>query len=85
MKDDANHDPQWTEEQILAADLTLSGVTIGAVELDVLCKTTSAVFEILERVWATQDCTLVNMKIEFGINISSSLSDFNLIGFMQVL
>jgi len=76
LKDDANHDPQWTEEQILAAGITLSGVTIGAVELDVLCKTTTAVFEILERAWATQDCTLVDMKIEFGVDISSSQSDF---------
>jgi len=51
-------------------------VTIGAAELDVLSKTTTAVFEILERAWATQDCTLIDMKIEFGVDTLSSLFDF---------
>lgn len=76
FQDDANHDPQWSEEQILAAGITLADVTIGAVELDILSKTTMAVFEILERAWATQDCTLIDMKIEFGVDISSSQSAF---------
>lgn len=70
-KDDANHDPQWSEDQILAAGITLAGVTIGTVELDVLSKTTIAVFEILERAWTTQDCTLIDMKIEFGVDTFS--------------
>lgn len=70
-KDDANHDPQWSEDQLLAAGLTLAGVTITAVELDILSKTTIAVFEILEHAWATQDCTLIDMKIEFGVDVSS--------------
>ena len=72
FQDDANHDPQWSEDQILAANITLAGVTIGAMELDVLSKTTIAVFEILERAWATQDCTLIDMKIEFGVDVLSS-------------
>ena len=75
LKDDANHDPQWSEDQIVAAGMTLSGVTITAVELDVLSKTTLAVFEILERAWATQNCTLVDMKVEFGVDVLSSQSD----------
>lgn len=70
-KDDANHDPQWSEDQILAAGITLAGVTIGTVELDVLSKMTIAVFEILERAWTTQDCTLIDMKIEFGVDTFS--------------
>ena len=74
LKDDANHDPQWTEDQILAARITLAGVTITGVELDVLSKTTIAVFEILERAWSTQNCTLIDMKIEFGVDVSSSES-----------
>lgn len=28
-KDDANHDPQWSEEQIVSAKFTVNGVTIG--------------------------------------------------------
>jgi len=76
FQDDANHDPQWSEDQILAAGITLAGVTIGTVELDVLSKMTIAVFEILERAWTTQDCTLIDMKIEFGVDTFSSQSDF---------
>ena len=75
-QDDANHDPQWTEDQILAAGIKLAGVTVTAVELDVLSKTTIAVFEILERAWATQDCTLIDIKIEFGVDVLSSESNF---------
>lgn len=29
FKDDANHDPQWTEEQILSAGFVFNGVKIG--------------------------------------------------------
>ena len=29
FKDDANHDPQWTEEQIVSANFKFNGVTIG--------------------------------------------------------
>jgi len=72
FQDDANHDPQWSEDQILSAGITLAGLTITAVELDVLSKTTVTVFEILERAWATQDCTLIDMKIEFGVDVLSS-------------
>ena len=74
LKDDANHDPQWTEDQILAARITLAGVTITSVELDVLAKTTVAVFEILERAWTSQNCTLIDMKIEFGVDVLNSQS-----------
>lgn len=28
-KDDANHDPQWSEEQIVAAKFKLNGLLIG--------------------------------------------------------
>ena len=66
-KDDENHDPQWSREQILEAGLTHGGKVIGAHEVDVMSRTTMCVFEILERAWATLDCALIDMKIEFGI------------------
>ena len=33
-----------------------------------MTSTAVVVFEILEKAWATVDCTLLNMKIEFGVN-----------------
>ncbi|KAJ8297917.1 hypothetical protein KUTeg_024448 [Tegillarca granosa] len=68
FKDDENHDPQWSYEQCVAAQLTCGGVLIGPDELDIMGKTTVTVFEILERSWAALDCSLIDMKIEFGIN-----------------
>lgn len=69
FKDDANHDPQWSYEQIVAAKMNCGGVVIGADELDIICKTTICVFEILERAWASLDCALIDMKIEFGVDV----------------
>lgn len=68
FKDDANHDPQWSHEQIIEAELKLGGVTIGVREVELMTSTAVVVFEILEKAWATVDCTLVDMKIEFGVN-----------------
>ncbi|XP_049443364.1 multifunctional protein ADE2 isoform X2 [Epinephelus fuscoguttatus] len=71
FKDDANNDPQWSEEQLLAAKFTLAGLTIGQCEVDIMNRSTVAIFEILEKAWATQNCTLVDMKIEFGVNVKT--------------
>ncbi|XP_051954314.1 uncharacterized protein LOC127623817 isoform X1 [Xyrauchen texanus] len=71
FKDDANNDPQWSEEQLLAAGFELAGLTIGCCEVDIMSKSTVAIFEVLEKAWATQDCTLVDMKIEFGVNLTT--------------
>ncbi|XP_071087352.1 multifunctional protein ADE2-like [Haliotis cracherodii] len=66
-KDDENHDPQWSYEQCLAANMEVGGVKIGCYEIDVMGKMTVAVFEILERCWASLDCSLIDMKLEFGV------------------
>ncbi|XP_030583454.1 uncharacterized protein LOC115779111 isoform X1 [Archocentrus centrarchus] len=71
FKDDANNDPQWSEEQLLEAKFCLAGLTIGQCEVDIMNRSTVAIFEILEKAWATQNCTLVDMKIEFGINVKT--------------
>lgn len=68
FKDDANHDPQWSHEQILEAGLKHGGIAIREREVEIMTSTAVAVFEILEKAWATLDCTLVDMKVEFGVN-----------------
>lgn len=71
FKDDANHDPQWSYEQCVAAQLKHGGALIGPDELDIMSRTTMAVFEILEKSWASLDCSLIDMKIEFGVAVKS--------------
>ncbi|XP_077440298.1 bifunctional phosphoribosylaminoimidazole carboxylase/phosphoribosylaminoimidazole succinocarboxamide synthetase [Vanacampus margaritifer] len=71
FKDDANNDPQWSEEQLLETKFCLAGLDIGRCEVDIMNRSTVAIFEILEKAWATQNCTLVDMKIEFGVNVKT--------------
>ncbi|KAL1392897.1 hypothetical protein pipiens_012131 [Culex pipiens pipiens] len=72
-KDDANDDPQWSEEQIVSAGFKVNGVTIGQDEVDIMRQTTILVFEILERAWGTRNCALIDMKIEFGVDAEGQL------------
>ncbi|XP_078045802.1 PAICS bifunctional enzyme isoform X1 [Augochlora pura] len=73
FKDDANHDPQWSEEQVISANFMFNGIKIGKDEFDIMQRTTVVVFEILERAWATRDCALIDMKIEFGVDINGEI------------
>jgi phosphoribosylaminoimidazole carboxylase/phosphoribosylaminoimidazole-succinocarboxamide synthase len=68
FKDDANHDPQWSEAQIVHANFNFNGVAIRKDEYDIMLRTSILVFEVLEKIWLTRDCALVDMKIEFGVN-----------------
>lgn len=68
FKDDAQHNPFWTYEECMEAELTAGGRKIGKHELNVMGETAVTVFEIIERAWATVDVALVDMKIEFGID-----------------
>lgn len=71
FKDDANHDPQWSREQILEAKLAPSGLTIGEHELNEITEIARACFEILEKAWASRNCVLVDMKVEFGVTTTT--------------
>lgn len=73
FKDDANHDPQWSEEQLISNKIQAGKVTIGKDEVDFMKQTTVAVFEILEKAWGSIDCALIDMKIEFGVSGSGEL------------
>jgi len=71
FKDDANHDPQWSREQILEADMSFAGLRIGRHEIDEITTSAQAIFEILEKAWASRGVVLVDMKIEFGVNLKT--------------
>ncbi|XP_056658632.1 bifunctional phosphoribosylaminoimidazole carboxylase/phosphoribosylaminoimidazole succinocarboxamide synthetase isoform X2 [Monodelphis domestica] len=71
FKDDANNDPQWSEEQLIAAKWCFAGLSIGQTEVDIMSHSTQAIFEILEKSWLPQNCTLVDMKIEFGVDVTT--------------
>jgi phosphoribosylaminoimidazole-succinocarboxamide synthase len=60
LKDDARHDPQIWEADIVAMGLAT------APEIEWMAQQGRRVFETLERAWATVDVTLVDLKIEFG-------------------
>lgn len=73
FKDDENHDPQWSSEQILGAEFNFNGVKIGKDELSILSASTVTIFEVLENAWKSLDCSLIDMKIEFGVTEDGEL------------
>ncbi|CAK1548075.1 unnamed protein product [Leptosia nina] len=73
FKDDANHDPMWSEEQIVSAKFNVNGVLIGQDEVDYMRQVTILVFEILEKAWALRNCALIDMKIEFGVDVDGNI------------
>lgn len=73
FKDDANHDPQWSDEQILSAKFTFNGLLIGSDEIKIMKKMSRLVFEVLEKAWATKQCALIDMKIEFGVDSDGNI------------
>jgi len=73
FKDDANHDPQWSEESLISNELKVGDTTIGKDEVDFMNRTTMVVFEVLEKAWKSIDCDLIDMKIEFGVDSEGEL------------
>lgn len=67
LKDDARHDPQIFEQDIL--DLNLATVQ----EIEEMVTLGRRVFAVLEQAWASLDVTLVDLKIEFGRDVAGNL------------
>lgn len=60
LKDDARHDPQINEAEIVAQAIAT------AADVEHMISVGRQVFTVLESAWAGLDVTLVDMKIEFG-------------------
>lgn len=67
IKDDANHDPQIWEKDIIERGLATKE------EIDWMAAEGIRVFEVLERAWASVDVMLVDIKIEFGRDANGKL------------
>lgn len=66
FKDDANHDPYWSLESIREANFDNLKLTPADVER--MCYLTKLVFQLLERAWQVLNHSLVDMKVEFGVD-----------------
>ncbi len=79
LKDDARHDPQiWPEDIILLGLTTPKGNPFKEhkeveQEVEWMAREGRHVFETLERAWASLDVTLVDLKIEFGLDSENHL------------
>lgn len=63
FKDDANDDPQWTDEQIVSNGLVVDQLKIGREEIALMKKMTKLVFRALEKGWALSNSALIDMKV----------------------
>lgn len=66
FKDDANHDPYWSIESIKEA--TFPNIELTESDVERMCMLTRLIFQLLERAWQTLDHSLVDMKVEFGVD-----------------
>ena len=67
LKDDARHDPQIWEQDIIGMKLATSEEIVWMADQG------RRVFETLERAWADVNVTLVDLKIEFGRDTHGAL------------
>jgi phosphoribosylaminoimidazole-succinocarboxamide synthase len=60
LKDDANHDPQISPEEIISRGLAT------AAEVGAMSELARLTFDILSHAWRRRDVLLVDLKVEFG-------------------
>lgn len=63
---DTINDPQCFEEHLIATKFCFAGHVV-----DIKSLVTQAIFEILEKSQLLQNCTMVDIKIGFGVNVTT--------------
>ena len=78
LKDDEKGDPLVSEESIVHSSIGNVQIAennqfeVDAKAVELMKTTTAAVFEVLERVWASVNVMLVVLKVEFGVDLETS-------------
>jgi len=73
FKDDVQHDPLVTEQDILEMNLKIGGVSITSKVLSQIRHIANQAFEALEKAWQSIDVVLVDFKVEFGVTSSGEI------------
>lgn len=73
FKDDEKDDPEYSDEQIECAGFELGGRKIGKPEIRFMKRLTSLIFKVLERCWCMHQCTLVDLKVEYGVTTEGEI------------
>ncbi|XP_040274750.1 uncharacterized protein LOC120990192 isoform X1 [Bufo bufo] len=70
-KDDVHGDVVCSTKQLLASKMNSAGLSIGQSEIDIINHSVVAMFEILEKACLAADFILVNMKVQFGVDLDN--------------
>ncbi|KAF2071552.1 hypothetical protein CYY_007124 [Polysphondylium violaceum] len=73
FKDDVQHDPLVTEQDILEMNLKIGGVSITSKVLSQIRHIANQAFEALEKAWQSVDVVLVDFKVEFGVTSTGEI------------
>lgn len=74
LKDDARHDPLMSPDEIVREKISSrNGVLLAEAHLKIMTQRCRNVFILLEKAWAAQDVTLVDLKVEFGFDSAGHL------------
>jgi len=72
-KDDVLGDPLITDDEIIAKNLVIGGLSVDKQVLETLKKLAEKSFLIVEKAWKALDVVLVDFKVEFGVSVDGKV------------